>query len=411
VTERSSLAQRELLERETELATVEGLVGGISGGGRLLAIEGPPGIGKTALIGETKALAQEAGWQVLSARGSEFERSFSYGLVRQLFEPLLAFLPAEERAELLVGAAALSAPLFDPAELEGEPAVDSSWADLHGLYWLTANVAMRRSLLIAIDDLHWCDLPSLRWLAYLLPRMEGLDLSIVVGLRPREPGEDSSLLGQIVSDPLATVIRPAPLSEEAAAALVRETLTPIAEDAFCTACWKETGGNPLLLRELVRAVGVEGLIPVEANVPRLHELEARAGSRPVSLRLSTLPQEATVLAQAVAILGDDADLRQTAELAELDEPSASEAAAALARVDVLRPDQPLGFVHPRRRARTSGTPPCRRRSRARAGRRALAAQSSRRRPAGRHDLARSCPPCGHTRRLRKRCRLSPPRAR
>jgi DNA-binding CsgD family transcriptional regulator/tetratricopeptide (TPR) repeat protein len=350
VTERSSLAQRELLERETELATVEGLVGGVSGGERLLAIEGPPGIGKTALIGETKALAQEAGWQVLSARGSEFERSFSYGLVRQLFEPLLAFLPAEERADLLVGAAALSAPLFDPAELEGEPAVDSSWAALHGLYWLTANVAMRRLLLLAIDDLHWCDLPSLRWLAYLLPRMEGLDLSIVVGLRPREPGEDSSLLGQIVSDPLAAVIRPAPLSEEAAADLVRETLTPIAEDAFCTACWKETGGNPLLLRELVRAVAVEGLIPLEANVPRLRELEARAGSRPVSLRLSTLPQEATALAQAVAILGDDADPRQAAELAGLDEPRASEAAAALARVDVLRPDQPLGFVHPLVRA-------------------------------------------------------------
>jgi predicted ATPase len=267
VTERLSLAQRELLERETELATVEGLVGGISGGGRLLAIEGPPGIGKTALIGETKALAQEAGWQVLSARGSEFERSFSYGLVRQLFEPFLAFLPAEERTELLVGAAALAMPLFDPAELEAEPGVDSSWAALHGLYWLTANAAMRQPLLLAIDDPHWCDLPSLRWLAYLLPRMEGLDVSIVVGLRPREAGEDSSLLGQIVSDPLATVSRPAALSAEAAAELVRETLTPIAEDAFCTACWKETGGNPLLLRELVRAVAVEGLIDQGERAP------------------------------------------------------------------------------------------------------------------------------------------------
>ena len=57
--------------------------------------------------------------QVLGARGSELERSFSYGVVRQLFEPLLASLPAEERAELLSGAAGLAAPLFDPVRARG----------------------------------------------------------------------------------------------------------------------------------------------------------------------------------------------------------------------------------------------------------------------------------------------------
>jgi DNA-binding CsgD family transcriptional regulator len=127
---------------------------------------------------------------------------------------------------------------------------------------------------------------------------------------------------------------------------VRETLTAGADDAFCDACWAETGGNPLLLRELVRVVATEGLIPVEANVSRLHELGARAGSRAVSLRLAHLPPEATALAQAVAILGDDADPRLAAALADLDERVALESADALARVDVLRPQWPLGFVHP-----------------------------------------------------------------
>src|SRR5207244_1759742 len=130
---------------------------------------------------------------------------------------------AKEREGLLAGAAALAAPLFDPAQVAAEPAADSPLATLHGLYWLAANLAARRPLLLAADDLHWCDLPSLRWLAYLLPRMEGLDLLIVAGLRPEEPGEDPGLLGQIVSDPLAAVIRPAPLSAEAATRLLRET--------------------------------------------------------------------------------------------------------------------------------------------------------------------------------------------
>jgi DNA-binding CsgD family transcriptional regulator len=350
VSEQEHRVRLELLERDAELAAIVGLIGSTAGGGRLLAIEGPPGIGKSTLMAETRALAQEAGLQVLSGRGSDFERSFSYGVVRQLFEPFLAFVPTEERAELLAGAAGLAAPIFDPAELEAEPAGDSSFAALHGLYWLTANAAARRPLLLAIDDLNWCDVPSLRWLAYLLPRMGGLDLSVVVGLRPDEPGEHSGLLSQIVSDPLATVLRPLPLSTDAAAQIVRETLSPTADDAFCAACWEETGGNPLLLRELVHAIAVEGLIPIEANVRRLRELEARAGSRPVSLRLSMLPQEATALAQAVAILGDDADPRHAAELAGLDEQNASEAAGALARVDVLKPEQPLGFVHPLVRA-------------------------------------------------------------
>ena len=239
--------------------------------------------------------------------------------MRQLFEPLLASSPADERAELLDGAAALAAPLFDPAQLAAEPAGDSSLAVLHGLYWLTAHVAAREPLLVAIDDLHWCDLASLRWMAYLLPRMEALGLLVVVGLRPEERSEDPGLLGQIVSDPLAAVIRPAPLDAAGAARLLRETFSPDADDAFCAACCEETGGNPLLLRELGHEIAADGLAPTEGNVPRLRELAARAGSRAVALRLSRLPPQATALARAVAILGDDADPRVAAALADLDE--------------------------------------------------------------------------------------------
>jgi hypothetical protein len=339
----------DLLERDTELAAIEDLIAA-GPGGRLLAIEGPPGIGKTSLVAHAKARAQEASMQVLSARGSDLERAFSYGVVRQLFEPFLARASEEVRAELLADAAALATPLFEPAQLVAKPTPDASLASLHGLYWLTANLASRGPLLLAVDDLHWCDAPSLRWLAYLLPRMEGLGLAIVGGLRPGEPGEDPSVLAQIVSDPLAAVIRPAPLSTPAAALLVREILSSDADDAFCLACQQETGGNPQLLVELVHEIASEGLAPTEVNVPRLRKLEARAGSRTVSVRLARLPPEARRLAQAVSILGDDADPRHAAALADLDAPAASEAADALARVDVLRPQQPFGFVHPLIRA-------------------------------------------------------------
>ena len=89
--------------------------------------------------------------------------------------------------------------------------------------------------------------------------MEGLGLLIVVGLRPAEPGEDPGLLGQIVSDPLATVIRPAPLSMEAAARLLRES--PVAR------------GRRRLLRRLPGRDGRQS-----AALARAHARDRRRGS-------------------------------------------------------------------------------------------------------------------------------------
>ena len=146
------------------------------------------------------------------------------------------------------------------------------------------------------------------------------------------------------------MIRPAPLSADAATVLLRETLSPEADEAFCAACWEETAGNPLLLRELVHAIAAEGLAPTEANVPRLPRARGAGRLTRRLLRLSRLPPEATMVAQAVAILGDDAEPRQAAALADLDEQAAFEAVDALARVDVLRPQPPLAFVHPLIRA-------------------------------------------------------------
>ena len=247
---------------------------------------------------------------------------------------------------MLAGAAEFATPLFEPAVLAAGPPADASFAMLHGLYWLTANVAAHRPLLLAIDDLHWTDQPSLRWLAYMLPRLDGLDLSVVVALRPGEPGADPALMGQVIADPAATVARPAPLSPAAAAQLAREQLSPAADEAFCALLHEITGGNPLFVREVLDASVAEDVGPVATNLPRLRELASRAGWRAVSLRLSRLPPEATWLARAVAILGDNVNPYQAAALADLDEVRASAATADLARVDILRPQPPLRFVHP-----------------------------------------------------------------
>jgi hypothetical protein len=105
-----------LLERDLVLARVDQHVrDAIAGEGSLLLLEGPAGIGKTRLVMAAGRLGRELGLPVLSARGSELERDFAYGLVRQLFEAPVVVASSPERAELLAGAAGRTASLFGVA--------------------------------------------------------------------------------------------------------------------------------------------------------------------------------------------------------------------------------------------------------------------------------------------------------
>jgi DNA-binding CsgD family transcriptional regulator len=310
-------------------------------------MQGPAGIGKTRLMAIARAEADRAGMRVLAARGSELEREFAYGLVRQLFEPALA--SEAERAKLLSGAAGQASALLGYADPNPVGDGDESFARLHGLFWLTANLCAQGPLLMVIDDLHWGDAPSLRFLTHLLPRLEGLPLLVIVGLRPAEPTADQHfqhLLTQIVTDPMAMLVRPAPLSEEGSAQLVRARLGDDAEQEFCVACHAATGGNPLFLHELASVAIAEGMAPSAAEAARLTELGSQAIGQRVALRLARLGPAAEDLCAAVAILGEDAHPVLAATIAGLEPTAALDVARSLAAIEILRPSPPLGFVHP-----------------------------------------------------------------
>ncbi len=78
----------ELLERSVELGVIhEGAEAATAGEGRAIVVEGPAGIGKTALVAAARDRARQAGLTPLGARAAELERTFGYGVVRQLLEP------------------------------------------------------------------------------------------------------------------------------------------------------------------------------------------------------------------------------------------------------------------------------------------------------------------------------------
>jgi hypothetical protein len=75
-----------LLGRAGELGALDAAVGAAgSGRGRLLVIEGPTGIGKTALLAAAKASALESKMRVLEACGGELEREFGFGMATASF--------------------------------------------------------------------------------------------------------------------------------------------------------------------------------------------------------------------------------------------------------------------------------------------------------------------------------------
>lgn len=334
------VGRHDLVERDRELARIADAVDdAVAGRGALLRIEGPAGIGKTALTTAAARTAARRGMRVLTARGGELEQAFAHGVVRQLFERTLLGSGPAEREALLGGAARLAAPVVGV----GEPAAADEHSVLHGLYWLCMNLAAERPVLLTVDDAHWSDAASLRFVGYLARRLEEAPVLLLVAARPAETDADRALLAAVADD--AAALRPAALTADGVGALLGRRLGPVSAD-FGRACRRVTGGNAFLLGQLADALAAERITPDDAAALRVGELGPPSVSASVWRRIDRLAPQAGRLARAVAVLGRAATLRHAAALAELDPAVAARCADALAATDVLAARAVPEFVHP-----------------------------------------------------------------
>jgi DNA-binding CsgD family transcriptional regulator/tetratricopeptide (TPR) repeat protein len=355
-----------LLEREDELRRIAAAIARASAGsGGVVALEGSAGIGKTRLLQAAMELAGTTGVEVVSARGGQFETDLVFGVTRQLFEPVLAAAETSEREALLDGAAGGAARLVADAAAEPSGGGDRGFATLHALYRLTANLAERSALLMVVDDAHWADAASLRFLAYLARRVGDLRVVLMVAVRREDPGAHGLLLAELIAGAGVEVVRPRSLSLDAVGALVRDEFTEASlEPAFIRGCWTTTGGNPFLVAQLIGALQARGVEMTSLAVERVGALDLATVSRWIHLRLAGLPQSAAGLVAAVAVLGDGADAQQAAGLAGLDPISCDEAVDGLVSIGILRGADGLAFVHPLVRSAIYAELPPRRRARA-----------------------------------------------
>jgi len=326
------------------------MAAGAEGRGALVLVEGPAGIGKTTLLRAACVQARKRGIRALTARGFALEKGFSYGIVRQLLEPVRAAAADGEWDALLDGAARLARRVFDAADSGalwmgatefGAVEDGGPHATVHGLYWLAANLAAREPLVVAIDDAHWADAPSLRWLSHLAARIDGLPITLLLAARsgPDQP----ETIGELRGYPACVRLELRPLSGEATAELVRERLGERLGPELDRAAYAATGGNPFLLDALFKAVDARGYAdPDEVTILSL-------GPQPVAdavLRRIGPLGPGLALTRALAVLGRPAPLRYVAALADMELPRAALLTDTLRAASVLAPGALLEFEHP-----------------------------------------------------------------
>jgi DNA-binding CsgD family transcriptional regulator len=302
-----------------------------AGAPRALVIRGDPGIGKTRLLDAAVADATAVGpptgaaaFRVIRVDGHEAESEIPYAALSLLLGPLLDDIPA------------LPAP--QAAALEGALNLGPGGAgDRLGVavatLGLLAHAADEGPLLVAADDAHNLDLPTLEALVFAVRRMRAEPIAVL--LTARSPADTSPAVERWLGALPEVVVDGLDLG---AARRLLGSGTPLSR-----ATWQATAGNPLALLELPVAGGSPLPVePVRLSIRLVHAYERRLAGLPDATRQA-------LLLVAVAGSADDTVAEALAEQGlHLDDLEPAEEAGLLGRDD--RDDRTRGagphFRHP-----------------------------------------------------------------
>ncbi|MFE3602225.1 ATP-binding protein [Streptomyces sp. NPDC059142] len=289
-----------------------------SGRPRLVLVDGPAGVGKTALL--RAAVAADgpfAGMTVLYGGCRAVDAATGYSAVRALCGRLGLTSRKGRTSPLLDGGArrALPALVTDPADPDNPGAApDNTFSVLQGLYWLAVNLMAEAPLVLVLDDAHWCDERSLRWLDFLLRRADGLPLLVVAAHRTEAGLAAPDALADLAAHHLPDPLRLGPLDASEVAELTAGLFPGRRpEPAFVGRLVSVTGGSPLEAVRLLRDLRSAGLGPDEEGARRIAEAGGKVVAASVHGVLAGQPGWVREVLLALAVLGDE----DTAYLAAL----------------------------------------------------------------------------------------------
>ncbi len=310
----------EIVGREGELRSFDAALDELERGNAVaLELEGEPGIGKTRLLAELGRIADQRGYLVLNGSASEFEIELPFWV---FVEALADHVPATLDDELaLVFPRPGEAPR--PATLP-----DERHRAHHAVRELLTQLAARRPVVLALDDLHWADSGSLELLGALLRRPPNGPVLIALAMRPRQVPER-------LLPVLERAHRSGTLTRLELFALSRYEAHQLLGDA-ADAVYDDSGGNPFYLQQLARSLGRTGRLPRDVQAALAEEL-------------ALLSDCARRVLEGAAVAGDPFAPELAAAAAAVDEVEALDALDELLRLDLVRAtDVPrrFRFRHP-----------------------------------------------------------------
>lgn len=346
-----SVLVNHLVGRAEELRSLDWLLSELDQG-RAPAIElvGEPGIGKTRLLQELAARAEERGHLVLSGSAAELERELPFSVFVDALDEYVEGLEAKSLAALDDDVQAELGHVFPSLSTL---ASGHEVAQQHERYRyhravreLLDRLAAAKPLVLLLDDLHWADSASVELLGALLRRPPTAAVLIALARRPgRGPEHLSAALERAHRAEALTRIELGALTPVEAREFLGETVT-VADEAVL---YEQSGGNPFYLEQLARALGCAG-VTTPTPVPSMSDLGVpSAVADSLTEELARLSAGGRRVLEGAAVAGDPFELEFAAAAAGTAEAAAMDAIDELLQLDVVHPTEVprrFRFRHP-----------------------------------------------------------------
>ena len=285
-----------------------------TGQGRFVVVDGPAGMGKSAVLDELTARLQASGVLVLRGGGVSASASPALWPWVSILRQLVAANPGvTELARTGGSAAALG--LLDPSVAttaqsggigsEADPRLARTRL-YRAVVDLLGHAHLARRLALLVDDAHWLDPDTLGLLALAADELVPQGVCVAVALRADEIPGVSEEIHAVAARHHARTMR-LPLTGLTAAdveELIRRTNPGAAHRQLAPALVARTGGNPFFITELLRLLTSERRLDL-ASVHTVLPHEVRDVLR---RRIERLPDRTQSLLNVVALLNRPAEI-------------------------------------------------------------------------------------------------------